>query len=152
VETDKLRFLIKGKIITDAKTVSEVVGEDGGEAVVSVMLMGGAVVKERPPLSTVDASTTTGTGGGSKQVDEMQVDKKDGSEDVKAEVEKEEGGEVGKDKVMEDVVRGPSLTTKMEDETLWQDISTLLQKRDFSNDEVDAVMECFRDAWKKRTI
>lgn len=141
VDTDKLRFLIKGKIITDAKTVSEVVGEDGGEVVVSVMLMGGAVVKEKP-ASTDVAATAVPESTVMEQVDQMQVDSKD----------VEEGKEVEKDEMTKDVASGSSLATKMEDETFWKDLSSFLQKRDFGNDEVGTVVDCFKDAWKKRSI
>lgn len=51
---EKLQFLLKGKILKDAVSLREIVGEDGGELAIVVNVMEGAEKKEEPAPEVKD--------------------------------------------------------------------------------------------------
>ena len=122
VPTDKLRFLVKGKIVGDAKTVGEVVGE-GEEVVVNVMLMGGAVVGKKPEVET---ETMEGHGEEREQQTED-----------KMEVETE--------------VPLPTAEVVLKGDEFWVRLKAFLNTSIPTETEADEIIGVFRDAWEKRS-
>ncbi|KAF3921447.1 hypothetical protein ABW21_db0204719 [Orbilia brochopaga] len=121
IPTDKLRLMIKGKILGDAKTLSEIV-EDGGEVTVSVMVLGGYTPSTA--ASTADAAAVA-----------EKVEKAETAEDV---VKMEVDSDVG------DVVK------VLEGEPFWQDLEVYLRQKLGTEAAAREVAAVFRKGWGSR--
>ncbi|KAF3931773.1 hypothetical protein ABW19_dt0203680 [Dactylella cylindrospora] len=122
VPTDKLKLMIKGKILGDSKTLGEIV-EDGGEVTVSVMVMGG--------YTPVAATTGSGSAAESAAVAE------------KAETV-DEAAKMDVDSDVGDMVK------ILEGEEFWSDLEVFLRQKVGKEEVAKEVAGVFRKAWGGR--
>ncbi|KAK6502926.1 hypothetical protein TWF481_007967 [Arthrobotrys musiformis] len=125
VPLDKIRLMIKGKILGDSKTLSEVV-EDGGEVTISVMVTGGYTV----PTSTAGGSLPD-TAAVAEAVEKVET----AEEAVKMDVDSEVG----------DVVK------VLEGEEFWADLEVFLRQKVGKEEVAKEVSGIFRQAWGNRS-
>ncbi|KAK6340962.1 hypothetical protein TWF696_009275 [Orbilia brochopaga] len=123
IPADKLRLMIKGKILGDAKTLSEIV-EDGGEVTISVMVTGGYTPATASATAVPDAAAVA-----------EKVEKAETAEDV---VKMEVDSEVG------DVVK------VLEGEAFWRDLEVFLRQKVGTEAAAREVADVFRKAWGSR--
>ncbi|KAK6361742.1 hypothetical protein TWF730_005456 [Orbilia blumenaviensis] len=124
VPSDKLRLMIKGKILGDSKTLSEVV-EDGGEVTISVMVTGGYTI----PTAGASAPLpdTAAVAAAAEKVETAE-------EVVKMDVDSEVG----------DVVK------VLEDDGFWADLEVFLRQKVGKEEVAKEVSGIFRQAWGNR--
>ncbi|KAK6528785.1 hypothetical protein TWF694_004021 [Orbilia ellipsospora] len=122
IPIDKLRLMIKGKILGDSKRLEEVV-EDGGEVTISVMVVGGYTAPG--PSVTPDTATVATASEGVETAEEI----------VKMDVDSDVGGVVG----------------VLEGEEFWGDLEVFLRGKLGEKEEVaKEVLGVFRTAWGDR--
>ncbi|KAF3918839.1 hypothetical protein ABW20_dc0101392 [Dactylellina cionopaga] len=121
VPADKIRLMIKGKILGDSKTLSEVV-EDGGEVTISVMVTGGYTVGEQaPPPDTTAVAEVAEKAETAEEIVKMDID-----------------SEVG------DVVN------VLEGEQFWTDLEGFLLQKVGKEEVAKEVAGLFKKAWGSR--
>lgn len=124
IPIDKIKLLLKGKVLTDLKTLQELGIEDGADVSVSVMVMGGAV-----PISPTMPEEKVGLNVAPEK-----------------DVNMEEGDLLG-----EEVVTKKSV---LKDQNFWKELQLFLEERlgSESVEEPDVVLAAFKDAWGKRPL
>lgn len=145
VQQDKIKLLLNKKPAADLKTLKDLGVSGDKDVELSVMLMGGgsgtpgvqspAIEKSDPTVSSPPAvapSSTAATGG-----DKMDVDPAPLSEKAELEAEK----------------AAPAQTETAKDilktEEFWSDLKGFLAQRLRSQDEGEALVGVFREAWGK---
>ncbi|KAK6351023.1 hypothetical protein TWF718_004201 [Orbilia javanica] len=126
VPSDKLRLMIKGKILGDSKTLSEIT-EDGGEVTISVMVTGGYTVPAAGPSSAPSADTAAVA----EAVEKVET----AEEAAKMDVDSEVG----------DVVK------VLEGDEFWADLEVFLRQKVGKDEVAKEVSGIFRQAWGNRS-
>ncbi|KAF3178832.1 hypothetical protein TWF173_008024 [Orbilia oligospora] len=127
VPSDKLRLMIKGKILGDSKTLSEI-AEDGGEVTISVMVTGGYTV---PTAGSSSSAPLPDTAAVAEAVEKVET----AEEAVKMDVDNEVG----------DVVK------VLEGDEFWTDLEVFLRQKVGKEEVAKEVSGIFRQAWGNRS-
>ncbi|EPS44500.1 hypothetical protein H072_1532 [Dactylellina haptotyla CBS 200.50] len=123
VPADKIRFMIKGKILGDSKTLSEI-AEDGGEVTISVMVTGG--YSAAGPAPPPDAAAVASVAEKAETAEEV----------VKMDIDSDVGGVV---KVLEE-------------EEFWTDLEVFLRQKVGKEEAAKEVAGVFRKGWEANRV
>ncbi|KAL8778059.1 MAG: hypothetical protein Q9213_007578, partial [Squamulea squamosa] len=131
--TDGIKILYQRKPCSDAKTVKEVIGDEGakgGVVELGVMVVGGAAAASAPPA----------VGGESK--------KEEGGKGEEEEDVKMGGVEDGKGEVP--AAQGPSGEEVLGSAEFWEDLKGWLMQRVRDEGKADEVWSLFKRGWDER--
>lgn len=136
VQQDKIKLLLNKKPAADLKTLKELgVSAEGKNVELSVMIMGGGTTPgvQSPAVEKGDPTPAPKTTAGGEKMD---VDPAPLSEKAEADAERDgQGAETAKE--------------ILQTEEFWQDLKGFLAQRLRSQDEGEAVLGVFREAWNK---